>query len=748
MHFHRRLADCENAFEQSSGSSEPASLGNLEGDDALILLTIIPMAIIFAVLLILYACCLHPRCKDVFYANPLVRKTGPQPPVGNRGGFGFIPLVYRMSDDEFEQHTGLDGLVFILFMRMAIKMFAWFGIVGFLLAMVYLSCYYTATDADQESYPAGGLAMISLANVPFDIAADKNSAPWAAVVISLIAEYGLTFWVIYLLRQTWLIVIDRRARALTNSANENSRAVLVHNFALDKPLKREEARSLFDEMFPNEVLGISMIRNTGSLTKLLAKHEMLARRSEHLASKDPDDTAGMCCRKKKVSELRNKTQTELADTDASLLKERKQRLADDSGLNYLVLFRSYRATNTAKQVRMGSKGAMSVFAAPLPDDLNKEVLEPQAAKANEAKKVVGQVLFWLMFLFYLIPVAGLSLLISLDNNDWLADIVKKLPDAVKGLVQGLLPSLALIIFLALLPTICMALAGTQCFTHRSMTVAHAFTLFFRFNLFWNFIGIALGSSAFVIFSVIECVAEDVGGLLTTIGAQLARNAIFFCSYLSVQVLFTLPFGEGTLLVPIIITYVKKKLGMLRKDEAADAPEPYHTVLSKLVYAILIGVAYAVISPVTIIFSIAYCILAYFLYARNLLYFNSIRWPGQGNLWVNCSSQMIIVLYLSHLLVFAIHVVLGSPVTAVLMIPCPIIAASADGYFKREYLPRMGEVSLSSCVAADKHIGPVDQGKQVEEFDANYQQSEFELPEDLVTGEKSASAHTPGGRSMQ
>ena len=89
--------------------------------------------------------------------------------------------------------------------------------------------------------------------------------------------------------------------------------------------------------------------------------------------------------------------------------------------------------------------------------------------------------------------------------------------------------------------------------------------------------------------------------------------------------------------------VKRRLGLLKPDEIPAVPVKYHVVLSKQAFVATIGICYAIISPVTILFALTACGMAYLLQARNLLFFNSKRPETHGTFWPSVSNHLFIIL---------------------------------------------------------------------------------------------------------
>ena len=68
-----------------------------------------------------------------------------------------------------------------------------------------------------------------------------------------------------------------------------------------------------------------------------------------------------------------------------------------------------------------------------------------------------------------------------------------------------------------------------------MHQADAFVMYFRFDIFWNFLALNLASSLWVMVDQLTCLVQRPIESITTIALQWARNADFFMFYLALQV---------------------------------------------------------------------------------------------------------------------------------------------------------------------------------------------------------------------
>ncbi len=155
--------------------------------------------------------------------------------------------------------------------------------------------------------------------------------------------------------------------------------------------------------------------------------------------------------------------------------------------------------------------------------------------------LVNVFMFFLVF-FWAIPVAFLSSITTLEN------VTDKLPflepfldlnSTLKGFIQGFLPSVVLLIFMAILVPVIRFTTRLQGFNTTSQVEN---IVFFRYWMFKLFNVLLVFTVAGVIFTIIEQVLDHPADLLTLLGTSLPKQATFFINFLLAAGLGKLPLG--------------------------------------------------------------------------------------------------------------------------------------------------------------------------------------------------------------
>ena len=544
---------------------EPTTAGIVQNDD-LTLAAALPVNLtgLFA-----FVCCyvvLHFFFHPQFYTNPLKRGIGPEPPVNHRNAFAALYLCLRMSDDDFERYAGLDALALIEFIRLALKVLVGYAMYGLTAGLITVWAAATYGD-DTWDGPPGGLARVSLANLR-RFGSDLPSVTWdrwLGSIGSVIGAWYLTGLTLWLLGSAWGRILARRQRSLADARDASSLAILVRDTksvpVLRKSMKkRDEAFRMWQSLYPGEIYDVRMVRDTGKLPALLAKHKKLSATVEKmeatLATLEAEDAASS-----KVEKALAKLRTARAGLLADIHQEYDTATAaeNDRGTTYFVCFRKHRPCNLAKQV-VNTDEHLEIMPAPLQADVRWASLRPSAAKLALPLKLASISAYYLMLSFYVLPITFVSGLLQLDQLSatfpFLEPILESLGEAVRSALSAFLPTLALIIFIALLPTLCTFIAGMQGYISLGRVDRDAFGRLFLFQFVWVFLGVTIGTSGLALINNLQEVARNPMSILDTLGSQLATSSIFFCVYLSIQFSYQLP-KDLARIVPIAIHVATK-----------------------------------------------------------------------------------------------------------------------------------------------------------------------------------------------
>ncbi|VEU24095.1 DEKNAAC105399 [Brettanomyces naardenensis] len=152
------------------------------------------------------------------------------PSIGRHSLFGWLPTVYRITEDEVIQYAGLDAYVFLGFFKMAIKLLSvcWL----FSAAVISPIRYYFTGDYDDDSGKHPGkdepavndtmsYSFLPSKKNPIDIPIDSR----AYLALYVIFTYVFTLVALHFLTQQAAKVIKRRQEVLGHQSSVTDRTI-------------------------------------------------------------------------------------------------------------------------------------------------------------------------------------------------------------------------------------------------------------------------------------------------------------------------------------------------------------------------------------------------------------------------------------------------------------------------------------------------------------------------------------------
>lgn len=344
--------------------------------------------------------------------------------------------------------------------------------------------------------------------------------------------------------------------------------------------------------------------------------------------------------------------------------------AHDVGVSYFVLFRTARAATIAKQVVNVPNAHFEICPAPTPTAVCWSSLKPSAERTRYPVSVLAQAAYAAALFFYAIPIAFVSSLMNLDNLyaylPFLETVMGWIGPTGEAFVEALLPTLALIVFMAILPLFCMWISGFERHASIGRTQAAAFVKFFRFQFVWSFLGLSIGAS---LLNSVQAILHQPSQILGMLSSGLANASTTFICLLIIFTCAQLPMGELARVVPVCIVVIKRSVGLLEPGETPPpTPVQYHVLWCKLMFSMTIGMAYSSIAPITTCFALAYVLVALALYKRNLLYIYIHAAEARGAFLPMGSGMLLLILGTAQLLLAAVHLAKGSFLTFLLLLP--------------------------------------------------------------------------------
>ena len=232
------------------------------------------------------------------------------------------------------------------------------------------------------------------------------------------------------------------------------------------------------------------------------------------------DTIDYC--KEKISKLESKLESEQKVT----LRDRQ--------LSSAFIFFTSRVTAAAAGQSLHARlvDTWTVMNAPEPRELIWSNLSLNYY-SREVRKYIVYFIVALAIFFYMIPIGFISALTTLENLTKLLPFIKPVVDivAIRTVLEAYLPQIALIVFLALLPTMLMFLSKVEGIPTESHAVRATSGKYFYFTVLNVFIGVTLSGTLFGNFKDMKNHPNEIA---TILGKGLPDNATFFLTFVALQ----------------------------------------------------------------------------------------------------------------------------------------------------------------------------------------------------------------------
>ncbi|VAH55282.1 unnamed protein product [Triticum turgidum subsp. durum] len=516
----------------------------------------------------------RPGNATVYYPSLLLRGLDPWEGRGRgtRSPVGWIRQAFTASEPDVVAAGGVDAAVYLVFLS---SMFAILAFAGIVLLPVLLPIAGTdnALEDSTGRMPSNvtHFEILSLANIE-----DRSMRLWAFIS----AVYWVSFVTYFILWRSYKHVSNLRAAARsTSEVKPQEFAMLVRDVPVPPPDQtiKDSVDSYFRALHPDTFYKAMVVTDITKVDKIFQeieghKHKIAHAEAVYAESKTanrPEGTRpthktgfrGLIGKKVDTIEYCNEQIKELLpkleDERKSALSEKQQRAA-------FVFFNSRAAAASASQTLHAQMfDEWTVTEAPEPREVIWANL-PRKIYDRHTRQTVVYLIVFVTVAFYMIPITAISAVTTLEKLREKLPFLKVVVDQpfVKTVLQAYLPQIALIVFLAVLPTLLVSLSKSEGIPSQSHVVRAASGKYFYFIVFNVFIGYAIGSS---LFSALEKVIKNPTGIFMTLATRLPGTATFFFTFVALRCF--VGYGlELSRLVPLIIFHLKRKYLCKTEDE--------------------------------------------------------------------------------------------------------------------------------------------------------------------------------------
>ncbi|OTA63742.1 DUF221-domain-containing protein [Hypoxylon sp. EC38] len=270
-----------------------------------------------------------------------------------------------------------------------------------------------------------------------------------------------------------------------------------------------------------------------------------------------------------------------------------------------------------------------------------------------------------LIIFWAIPVAVVGIISNVTyiaNRVFFLNWLLSIPDVVLGLIQGLLPSVALSILMSLVPIImrlCAKLSGEPSLSRVELFTQNAY---FAFQLIQVFLVATVTSSAS---SVVTQIIDNPQSTTTILSENLPKASNFYISYFIVQGLGVasgvLSQVVGFLIFTIMYKFLAGTPRALYTKWANLSAISWGSVLPVYTNIAVISITYAAIAPLVLGFATIGLSLFYLAWRYNVFFVTDTTIDTRGLIYPRALKQLFSGVYISELCmigIFATSVAIG------------------------------------------------------------------------------------------
>uniref|UniRef100_A0A0D9WVH0 CSC1/OSCA1-like 7TM region domain-containing protein n=1 Tax=Leersia perrieri TaxID=77586 RepID=A0A0D9WVH0_9ORYZ len=628
-------------------------------DIASFVTSLVTSFVIFVVLVLVFTwLSSRPGNAPVYYPSVLLRGMDPWEGRGRgtRSPVGWLRQALSASEGDVVAAGGVDAAVYLVFLSSVLSILVFSGVV---LLPVLLPVAGTdhaletaALNSDKAPQNFTQLERLALGNVRV-----KSLRLWAF----LLAVYWVSFVTYFVLWKSYKHVSNLRAAARsTPDVKPEEFAVLVRDVPMPPPDQtiKDSVDSYFRALHPDTFYRSMVVTDHKKADKIYQEiegHKQKIARAEVVyaesktASK-PEGTKpmhrigflGLIGKKVDTIEYCNDQIKELVP---KLEAEQKTTLRDKQKQAAIVFFNRRSAAASASQTLHAQMfDRWIVEQAPEP----RQIIWPNLCKKVYERQIRQVVVYGIVFLtvvFYMVPITAISALTTLEKLREKLPFLKVVVDQpeIKTVLQAYLPQLALIVFLALLPSLLMFLSKSEGIPSQSHTVRAAAGKYFYFIVFNVFLGVTITST---LFKSLTTIIDNPTGIVNMLANSLPGSATFFLTFVALK--FFVGYGlELSRLVPLIIFHLKRKYLCKTEDDVRAAWAPgdlgYNTRVPNDMLIVTIVLCYSVIAPLIIPFGVAYFALGWIIAKNQVLRVYVPSYESYGRMWPHMHTRIIAAL---------------------------------------------------------------------------------------------------------
>ncbi|KAK8497061.1 hypothetical protein V6N13_029029 [Hibiscus sabdariffa] len=189
----------------------------------------------------------------------------------------------------------------------------------------------------------------------------------------------------------------------------------------------------------------------------------------------------------------------------------------------------------------------------------------------------------------------------------------------------------------------------------------------------------------------------------TIGVSIPMKATFFITYIMVDGWAGIA-GEILRLKPLVIFHLKNMFLVKTERDRERAMNPgsvdYPETLPSLQLYFLLGIVYAVVTPILLPFILVFFAFAYLVYRHQIINVYNPQYESGAAFWPHVHSRIIASLLISQLLLLGLLSTKRAANSTPLLVILPVLTLSFHKYCKSRFEPAFRKYPLEEAMAKD------------------------------------------------
>ncbi|KAM6585670.1 hypothetical protein CsatB_012672 [Cannabis sativa] len=618
----------------------------------------------------------------------------------------WMPDALRMPEPELIDHAGLDSAVYLRIYLIGLKIFV---PIAFLAWTILVPVNWT-NDALQildltKNATSSDIDKLSISNIEMG-----SKRLWTHIVMA----YVFTFWTCYVLLREYEVVASMRLQFLaTEKRRPDQFTVLVRNIPPDVDESvSENVEHFFLVNHPDTYLTHQVVYDANKLAKMVKKKKKMQnwlvyytnKFSRNESLKPTTKTGFLGLWGKKVDAIEFYT-SEIDKLTKEMAEERERMAADPKSIMpaAFVSFKSrWGAAVCAQTQQTRNPTVWLTDWAPEPRDVYWQNMAIPYVSLKIRRLIVGVAFFFLTF-FFMIPISAVQAFASIEGIEKRAPFLKPIVEMpfIKSVIQGLLPGLALKLFLIFLPTILMIMAKFEGFVSLSSLERTAASKYYLFNFVNVFLGSILTGLAFDQLNTF--LNESPSKIPEIVGVAIPLKATFFITYIMVDGWAGIA-GEILMLKPLIMYHLKNFFLVKTEKDREEAMDPgslgFNTGEPRIQLYFILGLVYATVTPILLPFIIVFFGFAYLVFRHQIINVYNQEYESGAAFWPDVHSRIIIALIISQLSLMGLLATKGSAEATPVIIVLPILTIWFHRFCKGRYESAFVKYPLQEAMMKD------------------------------------------------